>query len=84
MENNYIDYTQLPRKEKYIYLVSVLEKIETNKFYKGEEIDSNYELETQREKDIEYMNDVISDELKKDNISKMFVKERFIRSNKNS
>lgn len=74
-----IDFSQLSRTKKYVYLVGVLEKIETNKLFKGEEIEGNLELEEQREKDIEYMKDLISLELQKDGIKKMFVKNRIIR-----
>ena len=79
-----LDWTQLPRTKKYIYLVSVLEKIESNKLYKGEVIEGNTELEEQRQKDIDQMNDVISDELIKDGIKKMFVKGRMIMPTKTS
>lgn len=74
------DYTQLPRTQKYKYLVEVLEKIETNTLFKGESIEGNSELEEQREKDIEYMNNLISVELQKDSIKRMFIKGRIIRS----
>jgi len=76
------DYTQLPIKEKYRYLVDVLEKIETNLLYKDEVIEGNYELEDIRKDDIEYMNNVISDELMKDGFTKMFVKGRYLRIKK--
>lgn len=72
------DYTQLPRTQKYKYLVEVLEKIETNILFKGEIIEGNLDLEEQREKDLDYMNNLISEELQKDSIKKMFVKGRII------
>lgn len=75
-----LDYTQLPRTQKYKYLVEVLEKIETNSLFKGEIIDGNIELEEQRQKDIDYMTNLISNELQKDGIKKMFVKGRIIRA----
>ncbi len=73
-----LDYTQLPRTQKYIHLVKVLEKIELTLLYKGETIEGNEELEEQRTADIKYMNDLISTELQKDGIKKMFVKGRMI------
>lgn len=74
-----VDFLQLPRTQKYKYLVEVLEKIETNKLYKDEVIEDNEELEKQRMTDIEYMNNLISEELLKDDIKKMFVKGRMIK-----
>ncbi len=74
-----IDFTQLSRTQKYKYLVEVLEKIETNTLFKGELIEGDSELEEQRENDINYMNNLISEELEKDGIKKMFVKGRIIR-----
>jgi len=74
-----MNYTQLERKAKYRYLIETLEKVETDKLYQGEVIEGDKNLEEQRIKDIEYLNYLISTELKKDGIKKMFIRGRTIR-----
>jgi len=80
MENQ-VDYTMLPQKEKYMYLLSVLEKIETNLLYKGEVIEGNQELEIQRTEDTIKLKKTITDELNRDNLTKMFIRGKLIHKN---
>lgn len=68
-----MDYTVLERREKYGYLIKVLNDVKTCSLFKNEEIEGNSDLMTRRNDDIKYMNRIINDELKKDNIKKMTI-----------
>jgi hypothetical protein len=61
------------RTAKYARYAKILTQVETNLLYEEVVIEGNEELELRREKDIDQLTKIISDELKSDNLAKILV-----------
>ena len=67
------------RKQKYSKYVKILKQVEENILYKGEVIKGNSRLEWVRENDIKQLETIISNELKHDNINKIFINGKLLK-----
>lgn len=74
-----LDFTSLPQRKKYMHLSKILSEIKSSTHYKGELID-NDELRQLKEDDIEALLSTISDELKKDGITKIIINNQSLKS----